>query len=222
MLVGGIGIEADGRYSFDRDIDDVDANDEELTAVAGANGFAAPAAIRADRITADGRALRYVDSEATRTDPATAPDPGALEGAFVAVDGYVDATVHAGIPYGGAGSGVRPDDASFASAGGWIVTDAADANRFPPRAASAGGGDLGSGEVRTLMSQALAIAQRARGQIRQPARLDRAGFHRGGGPRGRSPRRGANRGRAALRHRRRGAEGAHRDVLLAAPARRTR
>lgn len=168
VLVGGIGVEADGRYSFDRDIEDTDTNDEELAAVAGTTGFAAPDGIRADRITADGRALRYVDSQDVRSNPANAPDPGTLPGSFVAVDGYVDAAVHAGVAYGSAGSGVRADDGAFAAQGGWIVTDAANANRFPPRAATGTGGDLTAAEVRTLMSQALAIAGRARGQIRQP------------------------------------------------------
>jgi uncharacterized protein GlcG (DUF336 family) len=168
VLVGGIGVEADGRYGFDRDIDDVDSDDEEIVAVAGTAGFAAPADIRGDRITADGRSFRYVDSEATRSDPSSAPDLAALPGALVAVDGYVAASVRSGVAYGSAGSGVRADDGAFASQGAWIVTDAANANRFVPRAASAGGGDLTAAEVRLLISQALAVAQRARGQIRRP------------------------------------------------------
>ena len=46
VLVGGIGVESNGVYGIDRDITDIDENAEELVAVAGASGFAAPADIR--------------------------------------------------------------------------------------------------------------------------------------------------------------------------------
>ncbi len=93
VLVGGIGIEADGLYSLDRDITDVDQDDEELIAVAGSSGFAAPADIRGDRITADGRTFRFVDSEAIRSDPSHAPAFATLPGTLVAVDGFSTTTV---------------------------------------------------------------------------------------------------------------------------------
>ena len=95
-LVGGIGIEADGQYGIDRDIFDTDTNIEELVAVAGSTGYAAPADIRGDRITADGRTFRYVDSESIVSNPASAPAFTALPGHLVAVDGYTGATVTAG------------------------------------------------------------------------------------------------------------------------------
>ena len=41
--VGGIGVISDGTYSFDPDVTDTDIDDDELIAVAGASGFAAPA-----------------------------------------------------------------------------------------------------------------------------------------------------------------------------------
>src|SRR6185503_7658653 len=59
-VVGGVGIEADGQYGFDRDLTDFDDDAEEAIAVAGTHGFAAPADVRAERITADGRTLRFV------------------------------------------------------------------------------------------------------------------------------------------------------------------
>ena len=168
VLAGGIGVEADGRYSLDRNVTDVDTDDEEIVAVAGSAGFAAPDDIRADRITADGRSFRFVDSQATRSDPAAAPPLEALPGALVAVDGYAAAGVRDGVAYGTAASGVRPDDGAFAAAGGWILVDAANANRFPPRDASPAGGDLTAAEVRALLGEALAVAKHARAQIRRP------------------------------------------------------
>ena len=169
VLVGGVGVEADGRYSFDRDIDDVDDNDEEAIAVAASSGFAAPDDIRANLITAGGLALRYVDTTATRSDPTMAPALSTLPGALVAVDGYTLSSIRAGVAYGTAASGVRADDGAFAAQGGWIVVDGANANRYPPRASSGGNaGDLTADEVRSILREGLAIAQRARGQIRRP------------------------------------------------------
>ena len=107
VLVGGIGVMADGDYGFDREVADVDTDDEELIAVAGGAGFAAPAEIRADRITVDGTSLRYVDSEAIRTTPANARPLAALPGAFVAVTGYTPAQASAGVAFGAESSGIR-------------------------------------------------------------------------------------------------------------------
>ncbi|HSN21941.1 MAG TPA: heme-binding protein [Usitatibacter sp.] len=168
VLVGGIGVEADGLYSLDREIGDTDSSDEEIAAVAGTAGFPAPDDIRADRITADGRTFRYVDSTATRTDPPAAPPLAALPGSLVAVDGYTAGDIQAGVAYGTAASGVRPDDGAFAAAQGWILVDAANANRYPPRAAAPGAGDLRAAEVQALLAEALAVARHARAQIRRP------------------------------------------------------
>src|SRR5207244_5262055 len=107
VLVGGVGIEANGRYGLDLDLTDVDEDDEEVIAVAGSFGFAAPADIRGDRITADGRTFRYVDSEATRSNPAQAPAFALLPGALVSVGGYADAAVRAGTAFGTAASDMR-------------------------------------------------------------------------------------------------------------------
>jgi uncharacterized protein GlcG (DUF336 family) len=170
VLVGGVGIEANGVYGFDRDITDVDENDEELVAVAGATGFAAPADIRAERITADGRTFRFADSESLRSNPASAPSFASLPGALVAVAGYSTSSIVPGTAFGTPASGIRPDTGTFAAAGGWVLVDASNANRFPPIASTAGppGAVLGAEDVRALLAEALAVAQRARAQIRRP------------------------------------------------------
>lgn len=165
-LVGGIGIEADGQYGIDRDIFDTDTSVEELIAVAGSTSYAAPADIRGDRITADGRTFRYVDSESIVSNPANAPAFPSLPGHLVAVDGYTAATVSAGTSFGTPASGMRADTGTFAASSGWILVDASNASRFPPRGSA--DGSLAPNEVTTLMSDAIAIARRARGQIRRP------------------------------------------------------
>ncbi|HUL56480.1 MAG TPA: heme-binding protein [Usitatibacter sp.] len=165
-LVGGIGIEADGQYGIDRDIFDTDTNVEELVAVAGSTGYAAPTSIRGDHITGDGRTFRYVDSEAIVSNPANAPAFASLPGHLVAVDGYAGASVSAGTAFGSPASGVRADSGPFAAASGWILVDSSNASRFPPRAGT--DGSLTAAEVTTLLNDAIAIAHRARGQIRIP------------------------------------------------------
>ena len=170
VLAGGIGIESNGLYGFDRDLTDVDENDEELVAVAGASGFAAPADIRAERITADGRTFRFVDSESLRSNPASAPPLASLPGALVAVAGYSSPSIVAGTAFGTPASGIRPDTGAFAAAGGWVLVDASNANRFPPVASMAGPPEreLDAEDVRVLLAEALAVARRARAQIRRP------------------------------------------------------
>jgi uncharacterized protein GlcG (DUF336 family) len=165
--VGGVGVESDGLYTIDRDITDIDDAVEEHVAVAATFGFAAPADIRADRITADGRTFRFTDSDATATDPAKAPPLASFDGASEAIDGYLAAgAMLAGTVFGAPGSGIRADDGAFAAANGWILADAANANRYPPRASS--DGTITAADVQSLLAGALDIAHRARGQIRRP------------------------------------------------------
>jgi len=165
-LVGGVGVEADGLYTIDRDITNVDDAVEEHVAVAATYGYAAPADIRGDRITADGRTFRFVDSESTASDPANAPPLASQPGALEAIEGYVPASIVAGTSFGAADSGVRADDGALAASAGWILADARNANRYPPRAAA--DGSLSAADVQTLLAGALDIAHRARGQIRRP------------------------------------------------------
>ncbi|MGZ5041813.1 MAG: heme-binding protein [Usitatibacter sp.] len=163
VLVGGIGVEADGVYGLDRDITDFDTDAEEIVAVAGGTGFSAPTDIRGDRITADGRVFRYVDSEAVMSDPSHPPAFASLPGTLAAVAGYNAGAVRAGTSFGSAASGVRADRGA---SGAWILVDGSDAPRFPPRDASDGA--LRASEVQALLDEAIAIAKRARGQIRRP------------------------------------------------------
>jgi len=164
VLVGGIGVEADGRYGLDRDFGDVDVDTEEQVALAGASGFAAPADIRGERLTADGRSFRYVDAEALASDPARAPPRPA--GAYARQEGYFDGVVREGVAYGTDASGVKPGQGALASQGAWVVADASGANRFPAR--DAPDGSLTRNEAEVLLGEALVVARRARAQIRRP------------------------------------------------------
>lgn len=166
LLVGGIGVISDATYSLDLDITDFDSDADELVALAGASGFAAPVDVRANRITADGRTLRYVDSDALVANPAAAPAFAALPGSLLAVPGYNAAVVRAGVAFGTAASGVRADNGSFADQRGYVLVDAGNVNRYPPRAGT--DGFLSAAESTQILRSALDIANRARAQIRRP------------------------------------------------------
>ena len=165
-LVGGVGVIADGVYGLDADITDVDQDLDELIAVAATIGFAAPDDIRANRITADGRTFRYVDSEAIQSNPAQVPAFASLAGAIVTVTGYFDGTLRPGVSFGNAASGYRADSGAFAEQGGFILVDSGNQNRYPVRDGT--DGQLKLTEVTTIIQEALKIANRARAQIRRP------------------------------------------------------
>ncbi len=171
--VGGIGVMADGIYGVDRDVRDRDLDLDELIALAGTAGFEAPADRRADRITAGGVTLRFSDARTSdlAVDPASAPDfdtavDGVL-GARVSVRGYMDtgdSAIATGTAFGQPASGVRADAGPFAALDGFVLVDGANANRYPPTA----GSDLTAAEVQEILAGALAVANRARAQIRRP------------------------------------------------------
>ncbi len=178
VVVGGIGVEIDGVYGDDPDITDVDGSDEEYVALAGLAGFAAPAAVTADRITVDGTTLRFTDATAAnlKTAPASAPAFATVNGgagAFVAVAGFYAGTgALAGTAYGSEASGIRAaTTAEFDNPDAFILTNGAGANRYPPIAGKDGaavGTPLTATETRTLLEEAFKIMARARGQIRRP------------------------------------------------------
>ena len=169
-VVGGIGVIADGAYGTDPNILDIDTAVDELIAVAGARGFDAPVDRRADRITADGRTLRYVDSEALVSNPTNAPAFTAINGSagmLIGVDGYADAALAAGVAYGTQGSGYRPDtNPAFAGLNAYVLVDATNTNRYPPVAGT--DGLLTAAEVTTILAEAIKVSNRARAQIRRP------------------------------------------------------
>ncbi len=169
-IVGAIGVMADGRYAIDLDPSNVDDDVDELIAVAGTAGFAPAQAIRADRITAGGRTLRYTDSETLVSNPATASFAtiNGTQGALVDVNGYGGSPITAGTAYGTAGSGVVADtNPALTGTGAYILVNAANANRYPPIAGT--DGLLTAAEVTQILKSSLEVANRTRAQVRQPS-----------------------------------------------------
>lgn len=178
VLVGGVGVMADGDYGFDKNILDTDDDAEEAIAYAAATGFDAPTEIRAERVTVDGTSLRFSDASAAslRSNPSTATAFGSLPagtGAFTAVSGYYAGSgALAGAVYGTEASGLRlASTAEFSIASAMVLTDGAGQNRFPIRAgtdAADGLTPLTVAEVRAILEEAFTVMSRARAQIRRP------------------------------------------------------
>ncbi len=171
--VGGVGVVVDPIYGIDRNVLDLDADTDEAVALAAVGPLAAPDDRRADRITADGKTLRFSDirSDELRSRIDSPPLFASLvpaTGQLVAVPGYNDALVRAGTAFGQGRSGIRADRQDYAGLDAFVLVDALGNERYRPRAGTEASGALGAEEVRTILSSALRIAQRSRAQIRRP------------------------------------------------------
>jgi len=171
--VGGVGVMADGVYGLDANPLDRDDDLDEAIAVAATVGLAAPEDRRADRITADGKTLRFsdlgfADLRGGSNTPPTLAAQGAAVGRLVAVTGYASATVRAGTAFGQSASGIRADSRDYAGLDAFVLVDGANTERFRPRAGSESSGALSAAEVQELLRSALRVAARARAQIRRP------------------------------------------------------
>lgn len=173
--VGGVGVIADGRYSIDNNILDTDRDLDEQIAFAASWDFAAPLDRRADRITVEGKTLRFSDvsfADLVQA-PEQAPDYDSLvgAGALVTVTGYTDGTIVAGTAFGAAESGVRPA-ADYPGLAAFVFVDDSDTERFTAMggtdAGDLAGAPLSAAEVRQILSSALTVANRSRAQIRRP------------------------------------------------------
>ncbi len=171
--VGGVGVLADGTYSLDTGIQDMDADVDEQIAWAATFGRAAPEDRRAQRITVDGKTLRFSDAQfdgvlsATRMPP-TFDSVNGSAGSLTPVTGYFAGTVVDGTPFGQPASGIRPDTQDFPGLDAFVLVDSANVERFRPRAGTESSGALTSAEVQSLLAGALKTANRSRAQIRRP------------------------------------------------------
>ncbi len=176
VLVGGIGVMSDGIYAFDPNVIDIDFDDEEFIALAGTQNFAAPATIRADRITVDGSSLRFSDAIVERL-VATGPPPtfasiNGTAGFLSGLPGYGAGPIIPGTPYGSEASGIRASTSTeFTNRDAFVLSNGSGGSRFPIRGGTDGAAvaqPLTATEARAILEEAFLIMTRARGQIRQP------------------------------------------------------
>lgn len=175
VVVGAIGVMADGDYGYDPNVTDVDGDPEEYMALAGIQGFAPADDIRADRITVDGSTLRFSDARveglhALQTSFAAINN---VAGTLIPVRGYYDGNaVVAGTAYGTEKSGIRRASSSeFSLADAYVLSNGSGSNRYPIKGAtdsSTVSQPLTAAEVRAVLEEAFTIMTRARAQIRRP------------------------------------------------------
>ncbi len=171
--VGAVGVIADAVYGLDPVITDTDSDLDELIAVAATYNYAAPVDRRADRISVDAKTLRFADVDFGNlgSNPASAPVFAAIngvDGGLVDVTGYYSSAggVLDGTAFGQPASGIRADSVDYPGLDAFVLVDDANAERYPPIAGT--DGLLSAVEVREILRQALAVANRARSQIRRP------------------------------------------------------
>jgi uncharacterized protein GlcG (DUF336 family) len=171
--VGGVGVVVDAVYGIDQNVLDIDRDTDEAVAFAAAGALAAPEDRRADRITADGKTLRFSDIRAedlrSRIDapPAFESLKGSV-GQLVEVSGYNGTSVRAGTAFGQARSGIRADSQDYPGLDAFVLVDTVGNERYRPRAGTDGASALTANEVRAILSSALRVANRSRAQIRRP------------------------------------------------------
>lgn len=178
VVVGGIGVISDNHYGIDKNIIDFDEDNDETIALAATLGFVADINIRANRITVDGKTLRFSDRKLSdlTTTPQNAQDYDAIPismGELIAVNTYADAAIQRGSVFGESESGVRPESQIYTGLDAFVFVDMNDDERFPAHSGSEtevldGVAALTEAEVQEILKSALDIANRARAQIRRP------------------------------------------------------
>ncbi len=173
VVVGGVGVIADGVYGFDPNVIDRDVDSDEAIALAGTIGFEAPATIRADRVFVDGTSLRYSDVSYSAIGGVGAASFAGTAGTLVPVAGYFGGgSLLAGTAYGTEGSGIRPSQpAEFSNRDAFVLSNGAGVNRFPVRGGTDAGdiaAPISADEARGILEEAFTVMSRARAQIRQP------------------------------------------------------
>jgi uncharacterized protein GlcG (DUF336 family) len=175
-VVGGVGVIADGVYGLDDNPPGARNDADESIAYAASYGYAAPPDRRADEITVNGRLLNFTSSSfgGLTSNPAQAPAFSSLPASgLIAVTGYTDGTVHAGVAFGQPASGVRPDPTDFPGEDAFVFVDDTNTPRYPARggldgATLGGTAALSQAEVLQILRSALAVTNHARAQIRMP------------------------------------------------------
>jgi uncharacterized protein GlcG (DUF336 family) len=163
-LVGGIGVEADGVYSIDRNPFDLEQPVDEFIAVAGSRGFEAPFGIRSDQILLDGVRLPYSNVEQPPSIPTLAFNglPGVVVSVSVPAFTFFDGTLR-----GTSDPTFRFAPGTAGSLAARIAVDQQGNNRFPFSNSLTPGG-LTAQEVQTILTQGIQTAYSLRAAIREP------------------------------------------------------
>jgi uncharacterized protein GlcG (DUF336 family) len=176
VLVGGVGVLADGVYGFDSNVADTTYDVDENIAFAATNGYAAPSSITADKIELNGTQLAYSNATTAtiKSNPAAAPafSTTATVGSLTPVIGYFAGAIIPGVVYGTEASGIRPaTTAEFNNVDAFVLSNGSGTNRYQ----AIGGSDaadvgtaLTPAEVTAVLQEAFKVMSDTRAAIRQP------------------------------------------------------
>ncbi len=175
-VVGGVGAISDNHYGIDKFILDFDTDNDEIIALAATLGYEPIDDVKANRITVDGKTLRFSDAtfnDVTITPQSATEFDGLTAGNLVTVAGYTDAFIKRGAIFADAESGVRADTQDYVGLDAFVFVDGNNVERYPPIAGTDEGlingvAALSANEVREILRSALDVANRARAQIRRP------------------------------------------------------
>jgi uncharacterized protein GlcG (DUF336 family) len=176
VLVGGVGVLADGVYGFDSNFADTTYDIDENIAFAATNGYAPPSSITADKVFVNGTQLAYSNatSATIKSNPsAAAPfSTAATVGSLTPVIGYFAGAIIPGVVYGTEASGIRPaTSAEFNNVDAFILSNGSGTNRYQAIGGSDGadvGSPLTSAEVSAVLQEAFKVMSDTRAAIRQP------------------------------------------------------
>jgi uncharacterized protein GlcG (DUF336 family) len=164
-LVGGIGVEVDGIYTFDRNIFDLDINLEERIALEGSSGFHAPEGRKADKIFVGGKSLRYSDVDTSQASDSVLEVVDRSN--LLKVPPFTDGSIKAGTIFTSLSSGVIRTSRAGLTTEVLVNTDGG--FRYPSRdGSSLSGLELKANEVEALLNSAVLTSSRARAAIRRP------------------------------------------------------
>lgn len=177
-VIGGIGVISDNHYGLDKNILDYDTDNDEHIAIAATLGFEPPIDIKANRITVDGKTLRFSDINVSTISqqPQSAGNFDGLSssvGNLIALPSYTSGSITRGMAFGESESGVRPDTLDYDGLDAFVFVDENNTERYRPQAGTDetlvnGVGALTAFEVQEILKSALDVANRARAQIRRP------------------------------------------------------
>ena len=166
-VVGGIGIELDGRYTLDRDVSDFDDDIEERIALAASRGFEAPSERTGDTIFVLGKSFRYTDLGYSDLDSLPEQLPEINESNLLSFAGFSAGTIKAGATFGTPSSGVL--ETSRIGIPAAVLVDESGTQRFQSiNGTSQGGLELSATEVEAILDSVFLTAFRSRAAIRRP------------------------------------------------------
>jgi uncharacterized protein GlcG (DUF336 family) len=166
-LVGGLGVEIDGLYTYDKNILDFDDDIEERIALGASRGFEAPSERTGNRIFVLGKSLRYTDLRYDDISIPTGPLPELSPQEIIAVPAFFDGEIKEGIPFGSFASGIQHTTRAGVPVS--ILLDGDGNERFPVRSGTPlDGMELQTEEVHAILDAAIVTAFRTRAAIRRP------------------------------------------------------